>query len=106
MVVCIDEAGDDSAVRGVDGLIGLEVRGQGGGHGADLVVLDQHVVVFQLLDAVVGIPADDVTVLDEQLHAGDIFTRQPLMDAKEFGDDCGGHRKAGWRSFFGCGELH
>ena len=74
-MVRVDETGDDSTVRGVDGLIWLEIRGDGRGHGADLMVLDQHMVVLQLLDAVAGIPTDDVAIFNEQLHAPAIFLR-------------------------------
>ena len=107
MMVRIDEAGDDGAVCGVDRLIGLEIHGHGRGHGTDLIVLDQHMMVLQLLDAVAAIPADDVAAFYEQFHARGYFYAATAGGGKGIRRwlPRGDGRPIG-TAFLGCVELH
>src|ERR1039457_5373738 len=84
MMVGIDQPRNHRAAGGIDCLAGLEILGDRGDNIEDAIVFDEDVMVFKLFDAMMGVPADDGAVFDEELHEQYIFTRQPLTDAKEF----------------------
>ena len=68
MMVRVDEAGNDRAAGGVNRLFRLEVSRHGGDDIEDTIAFDEDMMILELLDAPVSIPADDMTVFDEELH--------------------------------------
>ena len=73
MVVRVDQTGNHRTIGRVDGLVGLEIGGQRRRDAENAIVFDEDVVVFELFDALLRTPADDVAIFDEELHKAALF---------------------------------
>ena len=69
----VDQSRNHGAICCVDGLVGQEIGGQGRRDAENVIVLDQDVMVFELFDALLRTPADDVAIFDEEFHEPALF---------------------------------
>ena len=65
MMVRVDEARNDRAAGGVDRFVRRETFRHNRHNVADAIVLDQDMMRLKLLNAVVSVPTDDMSVLDK-----------------------------------------